>query len=116
MLFTFYVGIVSESDVLEPCDDMPLLPSYGRACQTEVSAQTHFPFKVLEVYRTLCEKKIKNKQRWRIAGKPSFSQAWVANERINDGHAQREREASQALHIMWDDGVPSNMTIFLGPN
>ena len=36
------------------------------------------------------------KQRWRILGKPSFSLAGVTNERINGGHAQREREASHA--------------------
>ena len=34
------------------------------------------------------------KQRWRISGKPSFSLAGVTNERINMGHAQRERVAS----------------------
>ena len=42
------------------------------------------------------------KQRWRISGKPSFRLAAVANERINSGHAQREREAFQAL---WEQGA-----------
>ena len=38
-------------------------------------------------------------QRWHrhISGKPSFSLALIANEQINDGHAQRKSEASQAL-------------------
>ena len=35
-------------------------------------------------------------RRRRILGKPSFSLAGVTNERINGGHAQREREASYA--------------------
>ena len=54
---------------------------------------------------------VRNKtiQRWRISGKPSFSLAVVADERINDSHLQREREASQALHSMWDNSVPTNM-------
>ena len=38
------------------------------------------------------------KQRWRISGNPSFSLAGVTNERIKGGQAQREREASHALH------------------
>ena len=41
--------------------------------------------------------------------KPSFSLAWVANELINDGHEQHEREASRARHNMWDNDVPTNM-------
>ena len=39
-------------------------------------------------------------QRWRISGKSSFMLAGVANERINSGHAQREREAFQALQTV----------------
>ena len=36
--------------------------------------------------------------------------AGLGNKRINDGHAQREREASQALHRMWEHaGRPTNM-------
>ena len=48
------------------------------------------------------------KQRWRISGKPSFRLAAVANERINSGHAQREREAFQAL---WEQGALTNMAV-----
>ena len=48
------------------------------------------------------------KQRWRILGKPSFRLAAVANERINSGHAQREREAFQAL---WEQGALTNMAV-----
>ena len=48
------------------------------------------------------------KQRWRISGKPSFRLAAVANERINSGHAQREREAFQAL---WEQGTLTNMAV-----
>ena len=49
-----------------------------------------------------------HKQRWRISGKPSFRLAGVANERINSGHAQREREAFQAL---WEQGALTNMVV-----
>ena len=48
------------------------------------------------------------KQRWRISGKPPFRLAAVANERINSGHAQREREAFQAL---WEQGALTNMAV-----
>ena len=41
-----------------------------------------------------------HKQRWRISGKPSFRLAVVANERINSGCAQREKEAFQALQTV----------------
>ena len=44
-----------------------------------------------------------------IPMRSSILLAWVATERINDSHAQCERKASQALHRMWDHGVPTNM-------
>ena len=49
------------------------------------------------------------KHRWRISGKPSFSLAGVTNERINGGHAQREREASHAGSTQCEQGVSANM-------
>ena len=35
--------------------------------------------------------------------------AGVANEQINGGHAQHEREAYHALHSMREQGVSTNM-------
>ena len=75
-------------------------------CRRRLSSFLHNLFVVLDVTRTLCRKKRSNtvtgnathKQRWRISGNPSFSLARVTNERINGGQAQREREASHALH------------------
>ena len=87
----------------------PRVINWSVGADSVVSFQT--PSFVLEVYRTLCEKRQNNwqaiatdnamcKQRWRISGKPSFRLAGVANERINSGHAQRQREAFQALQTV----------------
>ena len=104
-LFTFYVDIASESDVVEPGDDMPLLcfPMAARAklmCRHRLGSFLSKPFVCFGGLSDIVRKRRTNKQqRWRISGKASFSLAGVANEQINDGHAQREREASQALHV-----------------
>ena len=103
-LFTFYVDIASESDVVEPGDDMPRLcpPMAERAklmCRRRLGSFLSKPFVCFEGLSDIVRKRRTNKQRWRISGKASFSLAGVANERINDSHAQREREASEALHI-----------------
>ena len=81
---------------------MPLLclPMTARAklvCRRRLSSLLSKPFICFERLSDIVRKKRSNKQRWRISGKPSFSLAWEANERINDGHAQREREAPRAL-------------------
>ena len=116
-LFIFYVDIASESDVVEPGDDMPLLcfPMAARAklmCRHRLGSFLSKPFVCFGGLSDIVRKRRTNKQRWRISGKVSFSMAGVANEQINDGHAQREREASQALHIsalhgMRDPDVPT---------
>ena len=116
-LFTFYVDIASELDVVEPGDDMPLLslPLAARAklmSRRRLGSFLSKPFVCFGGLSDIVRKRRTNKQRWRISGKASLSLAGVANERINDGHAQREREASQALHISalhgtWDPDVPT---------
>ena len=123
-LFTFYFDIASESDVVELEDGMIrlCLPMGARAklrCRHRLSSVPSKPFVCFRGLSGIVRKKRYNKQRWRISGKPSFSLALVANERINDGHAHREREASQALHFsalhgMWDHDVPTNMASFWG--
>ena len=112
-LFTFSVfGIASESDVVGPGGDLPLLCLFPMATHDKLSVDDdsvvsfQTPLFVLEVSRTLCEKRSNNRQAIAtgikmphvnsdggFGGKPSFRLAGVANERTNSGHAQREREA-----------------------
>ena len=68
-------------------------------CRRLLSSFLSKPFVCFGGLSDIVRKRRQNRQQWCISGKPSFSLAGVANERINDGHAQREREASQALHL-----------------
>ena len=103
-MFTFYFGIASQSDVVEPGDDndMPLLCLLMSAraklrCRRRLSSFLSKPFICFGTYLHYiiiiiiighcAGKTIKYTQG--ISGKPSFSLALVANERVNDGHALR---------------------------
>ena len=107
-------GIASESDVDGPGSDLPLLCLFPMAtrdklkCRRRLSSFLPIPFicfwdfsdivwKTIEEPASDRNRQRNGKQRWRTLWKPSFRLAGVANERINSGHAQREREVFQAL-------------------
>ena len=104
-LFTFHFDIASESGVVVAVIShfyaFSRLPHVLK-CNVGADSVVSFLFPIcFGGFSDIVRKKTIKKLAKLLAG--------VTNERINGGHAQREREASHALHSMREQGVSTNM-------